>query len=159
MKFVHASAQLISVLLLTQHTLPFVHGVPSATYISTENEDSDYAVSNTILFSISCKNWIQERSKFIVSFFLSFNQERFDCRFARPFFLFYSSSPSSSIAPFISTDTCSIFLNIFLNPLSIPSHRPKPTVPPLFLIRIILSIMSGQEIMIPFMPLLSQIPL
>ena len=62
MKFVHASAQLISVLLLTQHTLPFVHGVPSATYISTENEDSDYAVSNTILFSISCKNWIQERS-------------------------------------------------------------------------------------------------
>ena len=62
MKFVHASAQLISVLLLTQHTLPFVHGVPSATFISTENEDCDHAVSNTILFSISCKNWIQERS-------------------------------------------------------------------------------------------------
>jgi hypothetical protein len=76
--------------------------------------------------------------------FLSFNQERFDCRFVRqPLFLFYSSSTSaSSIAPFISTDTCSIFLNIFLNPLSIPSHRPTPTVPLLFLIRIILSIMS-----------------
>ena len=72
--------------------------------------------------------------------FLSFNQERFDCRFVRQtLFLFYSSSTSSSIAPFISTDTCSIVLN----PLSIPSHhRPKLTVPPLFLIRIILSIMS-----------------
>ena len=62
MKFVQASAQLISVLLLTQHTLlPFVHGIPSAT--STEqHEDYNPAVSNTVLFCISCKNWIQERS-------------------------------------------------------------------------------------------------
>ena len=56
MKFVQASAQLISVLLLTQHTLlPFVHGIPSAT--STEqHEDYNPAVSNTVLFCISCKN-------------------------------------------------------------------------------------------------------
>ena len=62
MKFVHTSAELISVLLLTQHTLlPFVHGIPSATSIE-QHEDYNPAVSNTVLFCISCKNWIQERS-------------------------------------------------------------------------------------------------
>ena len=45
--------------LMSSFDNPSLHrgvSVPSATYISTENEDSDYAVSNTILFSISCKN-------------------------------------------------------------------------------------------------------
>jgi hypothetical protein len=65
--------------------------------------------------------------------FLSFNQERFDCRFAREFFLSIPETRHDLLH-----HTCSTFLN----PLSIPSHRPKPMVPLLFLIRIILSIIS-----------------
>ena len=111
--------------LMSSFDIPSLHDfrnegiLPSDEAISVADEKDDHSVS---------------------LLFLSFNQERFDCRFVRQtLFLFYSSSTSSSIAPFISTDTCSIVLN----PLSIPSHhRPKLTVPPLFLIRIILSIMS-----------------
>ena len=103
--------------------------LPSDEVISVADEKDGHSVS--LLF---------------LSFFLSIKKDLIVVSF-------YSSSPSSSIAPFLSTDTCSIFLN---NPLSIPSHRPTPTVPLLFLIRIILSIMS--IIMIPCMPLLSQIP-